>query len=108
MSETCKGFIYVPDNGGYRSAFRNCDHLAKRDGFCGIHHPENQAARFKKREAKAKEVLAARNAKWKRQSEDAANAARWRKVAPIMEVVFKILRAGGHRKIADELEEILK
>ena len=42
-----------------------CQNRAKRDGYCGVHHPDAQA----RRDAKRRERDLARNAKWDKQAQ---------------------------------------
>ena len=58
MTDKPKCLARVPNDGGW--GFRQCSNTATRDGWCGKHHPEAEALRRNKAEAKTAAWLSER------------------------------------------------
>ena len=76
MAEKCKKMVW------HRAAYSpvKCTHNAKRDGYCGIHHPDAVKRRGEKAEARYKAKGEAREAIWKRQDFNRRAGARCREL----------------------------
>ena len=66
MSEQCK-YDMIPDSGRWPS-FHQCSKKAKRDGFCGIHHPDAVKRRREKSDARYAAETKASDEKWERRA----------------------------------------
>lgn len=69
--DKCKAEVWPAH--GYRHVA--CGKTAKRDGFCGTHHPDAVAARRAKSEAMYRQQAEERQAKWDAQHQQASDAA---------------------------------
>ena len=76
MNEKCK-FDMIPDSGRWPS-FHRCSRPAKKDGYCGSHHPDAVKRRKEKQDARYEAQSEARSKQWKREefNERAGNRCR--------------------------------
>ena len=76
MNEKCK-FDMIPDSGRWPS-FHRCSRPAKKDGYCGTHHPDAVKRRKEKQEARYAAESKAIDENWARRvfNERAGNRCR--------------------------------
>ena len=65
MTEKCKETVYDRE---LRGISHRCIYTAKKDGYCGTHHPDAVKRRREKFEARFKKVTDEMDAKWERES----------------------------------------